>query len=207
MSIIEPVRPQVRARKAVTAEAGPVADTLAAAFFDDPVIRWAWHDAGRRRQILPGFFALMVQGSLELDEVYTTDDLAGAALWVPPAALEVSDEDAAAFAGAVEAVTEEFAPAVLELFAVLDDHHPHDPHYYLPIVGTKPEEQGRGIGSALLAPVLEHCDQEGLPAYLEATSERNKPLYARHGFTVIDEVTVPDGPTLWAMWREPRQPR
>jgi GNAT superfamily N-acetyltransferase len=96
---------------------------------------------------------------------------------------------------------------VLNLFAALDDRPPHEAHYYLPIVGTKPEEQGRGIGSALLAPVLERCDREGLPAYLEATSERNKPLYARHGFTVTDEIQVPGGPTLWAMWREPRQPR
>jgi GNAT superfamily N-acetyltransferase len=75
-------------------------------------------------------------------------------------ALEMSEEDAAAFAGAVEEVTEEFAPAVLELFAVLDEHHPHEAHHYLPIVGTRPEEQGCGVGSALLAPVLEQCDQK-----------------------------------------------
>jgi hypothetical protein len=41
------------ARRATTAEAAAIAGTLAAAFFDDPVIGWAWDDADRRRQILP----------------------------------------------------------------------------------------------------------------------------------------------------------
>lgn len=63
---------------------------------------------------------------------------------------------------------------------------------------------GRGVGSALMRPVLETCDRDGVPAYLEATSERNKRLYLRHGFEVTDEIRLPDGPTLWRMWRAPR---
>jgi hypothetical protein len=31
----------------------------------------------------------------------------------------------------------------------------------------------QGIGSALMAPMLERCDREGVRAYLDATSERN----------------------------------
>lgn len=203
MSLIEPV-PLTHTKKATAAETRSVAETLAAAFFDDPVIAWAWHDPQRRRETLPDFFELMVAGSLEHDEVYTTDDLAGAALWLPPAALQISDEEAAAFAAAVEGVTCEFAPAVLRLFSTLDEHHPHAPHYYLPIIGTRPEDQGRGIGSILLAPVLEQCDRVGLPAYLEATSERSSALYVRHGFQVTGEIALPHGPKLWTMWREPR---
>lgn len=41
--------------------------------------------------------------------------------------------------------------------------------------------QGQGIGSALMAPMLER-DREGVRAYLDATSERHKPLHERHGF-------------------------
>ncbi len=55
-----------------------------------------------------------------------------------------------------------------------------------------------------MRPVLETCDERGLPAYLEATSERNKQLYQRHGFEVVGEITLRDGPSLWPMWREPR---
>lgn len=204
MSVMEQRRPVADPRKAKEFEARDIAETLAAAFFDDPVIGWAWNQASRRHEILADFFELMVMESLAYNETYTTDDFAGAALWLPPAAQKVPDEQVAAFAGAVERVTAEFAPSVLELFSFLEDHHPHEPHFYLPIIGTRPEKQGCGIGSALLDPVLSHCDQEKLPAYLEATTRRNQALYVRRGFQVMEEIPLPNGPLLWAMWREPR---
>ena len=55
----------------------------------------------------------------------------------------------------------------------------------------------------LLRPVLDRCDTEGAPAYLEATNKRNLPLYRRQGFEVREELDLPNGPRLWTMWREP----
>jgi hypothetical protein len=55
-----------------------------------------------------------------------------------------------------------------------------------------------------MSPVLEICDHDRVPAYLEATSERNKALYLRHGFEVMSELKLPDGPPMWPMWRAPR---
>lgn len=207
MSLLEPVQSPPQARKATVAEARAVAETLAAAFFPDPVIGWAWPDHERRLQILPDFFEVMVNISMDYDLVYTTVDLTGAALWVPPTAPEPSVEEAEGFTASILSVTHEFAPLVLQLFATLDEHHPHEPHFYLPIIGTRPEHQGQGIGMALLAPVLEQCDREQIPAYLEATSERNQALYSRAGFRAIGRIFLPDGPPLWPMWREPQLPR
>ena len=42
-----------------------------------------------------------------------------------------------------------------------------------------------------MRPVLDHCDAEGWPAYLESSKERNIPFYARHGFAVVEEVPLP----------------
>lgn len=72
------------------------------------------------------------------------------------------------------------------------------------MLGTRPESQSRGIGSALLRSALTDCDRTGMPAYLEATSERNRNLYQRHGFEVSEILALPDGPPLWCMWRTPR---
>jgi GNAT superfamily N-acetyltransferase len=66
-----------------------------------------------------------------------------------------------------------------------------------------PAAQGHGIGSALTAPVLERADRAGAPAYLEATSARNKALYERHGFRASAPISATGGPPLWPMWRDP----
>jgi len=91
--------------------------------------------------------------------------------------------------------------------SLIEHEHPREPHWYLPFLGVVVEQQGRGIGSVLLEAVLARCDADGLPAYLEATCEDNRRLYERHGFAVRQQLALPEGPPLWAMWREPRQAR
>jgi ribosomal protein S18 acetylase RimI-like enzyme len=87
----------------------------------------------------------------------------------------------------------------------MEVRHPQDrSHWYLFILGTEPTAQGRGLGSALLAQVLARVDADGMPVYLESSSERNLALYGRHGFEVTSEVAIPGGPRIWPMWREPR---
>jgi ribosomal protein S18 acetylase RimI-like enzyme len=88
--------------------------------------------------------------------------------------------------------------------AMLDEHHPVDDHRFLWFLGVTPQRQGQGLGSSLLASTLERCDREGVAAYLDATSEHNRRLYERHGFTVVAERSVDGSPPLWAMWRDPR---
>jgi GNAT superfamily N-acetyltransferase len=89
----------------------------------------------------------------------------------------------------------------------IERHHPIEPHFYLSVVGTDPEQQGGGVGSALLAPVLRICDESGTAAYLESSKESNVPFYARHGFAVTERMELPGGPPLWLMWRSPRTSR
>ncbi len=83
-------------------------------------------------------------------------------------------------------------------------HPPAPPHWYLATLGTDPASQGRGLGTAVLAPVLEGCDRDGVGAYLESSKERNLDYYARFGFRVTEELRLPRGPRVWLMWREAR---
>jgi GNAT superfamily N-acetyltransferase len=71
-------------------------------------------------------------------------------------------------------------------------------------VGVVPEATGQGRGSALLEPMLQRCDAERLPAYLEASGEDNARLYARLGFEPRDEIEIFEGVRVRPMWREPR---
>ncbi len=56
-----------------------------------------------------------------------------------------------------------------------------------------------------MKPVLDRCDAEALPAYLETQKPQNVPYYRHHGFEVQKEIDLPkSGPHIWLMWREPR---
>lgn len=95
-------------------------------------------------------------------------------------------------------------PRAMRAMTVLESNHPEEPHYYLPFLGVAPEWQGRGIGAALMCPMLSRCDNGRVFAYLEASSPRNRVLYERHGFAVTQEFRLGKGsPPLWRMWREP----
>ena len=83
--------------------------------------------------------------------------------------------------------------------------HPSDPHWYLDYIGVASGGRNRGAGSALLRPMLERCDAERMPAYLNAGTQESRRLYERHGFHATAEIRLPfGGPSLWRMWREPR---
>jgi len=87
----------------------------------------------------------------------------------------------------------------------IEARHPHERHYYLPVIGIRPEWQGRGFGSALLRPILERCDREVTPAYLETANPANLGLYERHGFAVRERLDLRDGLRVWTMLRIPRR--
>ncbi len=189
--------------RATTADVAAVADVLALAFLDDPVFAWCVPDDSRRAAILPAFFEIVTDAVLGYEEVYQTAS-GGAALWVPPGEPAVPENRTASFEEALGELLGADGGRTFAVVELLESNHPADPSQYLWLLGVHPEAQGRGIGSALLSTVLERCDRDGTPAYLEATSPRNRSLYDRHGFVVQREISVDDCPPIWPMWRTPR---
>ena len=190
--------------KVVTPEDISVAGrTLANGFFDDPVFVWTFPDEERRRRNLTGLLEVFARPYVRHGESYLTDDASGAALWLPPGKELVAAEEEPEFVQQLEATAAEDAGRLFELMEIFDQHHPDGTYRVLQLLAVEPRSQSRGIGSALIAPGLARSDQEQVPTYLEATSERSIPFYERHGFEVIGEIEVPDGPTLFAMWRVP----
>jgi GNAT superfamily N-acetyltransferase len=204
---LEDRRPAVSVGKATTADVPKLAQVLADAFYDDPAISWMVPDDERRRRLGSlGFTSWLNKIYLPKNEVYTDAERRAAALWSPPGKWRMSVGLQLRLAPRmVRVVGPKRLPLVLRGLTVLDKKHPDDrPHWYLGVLGTDPEHQGKGLGSAVMQPVLDRCDAEGLGAYLESSKEQNVPFYGRHGFEVTEEVRLPEGPPLWLMWREPR---
>ena len=193
----------VRPRRTTGQDLPMLVETLVAAFVDDPVMTWCVPNSRRRPDILRAFFEIAVDVNQPYGEIYTTEPVPVAgAVWVPPGC-QPSGEHAEQLAALYVEAAEEHADRAVAILERMDECHPQEPHDYLFLLGTRPEWQSRGLGSALLREVLQRCDQEGRTAYLEASSEGNRRLYLRHGFEVRGEIKLPDGPSMWPMWREP----
>jgi len=174
---------------------------LAEAFFDDPVFGWLMGNDGKRRAQLRRYFGTDL-GHLTMPRgrVWTTSDLAGAALTLPPGKWRVPPH-VSVLQGSAFGVR---IARAARMGAAMEWRHMRfvrEPHYYVRDIGVHPTQQGNGLGSALMRPTLERCDREGLPAYIEASSERSAGLYERLGFEHIEELRVGGSPPLWLMLR------
>ena len=94
--------------------------------------------------------------------------------------------------------------AAFSVFEKMGSFHPGEPHWYLPLIGVDPSQQGRGYGSQLMKHALERCDREKTIAYLESSNPRNLSLYIRCGFELVGTIQLADSPPLFPMVRKPR---
>jgi GNAT superfamily N-acetyltransferase len=195
-------------RKATLADAPRLAQALASAFQDDPVIAWIFPDQHRRRRTLPAFMEFRLRNlAFPHDEVWMTANGAAAAVWLPPPGRwKLSRPQQLRLLPPLVRFLGRRTASVLGGLERMEARHPDDPpHWYLFILGAEQAAQGQGLGSALLAHMLARVDADGMPAYLESSSERNLALYGRHGFEMTSAVAIPGGPRIWPMWREPQR--
>lgn len=180
--------------------------TLARAFFDDPVVAWACPHEHLRMKMLERFYGTYLDIAQSQGWVWSRGDHEAVSLWLAPGEHEITLRDTARFATSLLHPRLAWRlPLVAGGLLRTELRHPSEPdHFYLAVLGTDPDSQGRGHGSALLGQTLEICDADGVPAYLESSKLQNVPFYERHGFRVSGEITLPRGPRVYFMWREPR---
>jgi ribosomal protein S18 acetylase RimI-like enzyme len=182
-------------------------DVLGRAFHTDPIFGAILPDDAHRARALPVLFRTWLQRlHLHHQATWTTDDLAGAALWSPPGQWHIGVLDQAVMAPEMIGALGSRVLTALRVLLALESPHPREPaHAYLRVIGCDPSRQGQGVGAQLLRPMLEKCDAEGLPAYLESSNDKNLPFYRKHGFKEVKQVETHLGPKAWLMWREPRR--
>lgn len=200
MKVAEP-SVEMRVRTATEDEEASVIDVVALAFTTDPAARWSWRDPHKYLTYFPRFVKAFGGKAFAHGSAYTVDAYSGAALWLPP---DVEPDEEEMTALLESSVPEETLNDVAGVLEQMGRFHPNEPHWYLPLMGVDPMQQGRGIGSALMQYALIACDRDRKLAYLESTNPRNIPLYERHGFELLGTIQVGTSPTLFPMLRKPR---
>ena len=181
-------------------EAERAVATLTMAFSADPILRWVFPDSREFLEGYPQLVRAFGANALQSGTVERTPAFEGVALWLAPA----SGPDEALLGALIESFPDERKEELLGFLGKMEQFHIQEPHWYLPFIGVDPARQGSGHGSALLAHATARCDRDGLPAYLEASSPRNKPLYERHGFVEAGVIQYGSSPAMWSMVRKPR---
>ena len=190
-------------RPAAVSDTARLARVLARAFLHDPVQRWVYPSEADYLRKAPRIFSLVLETKLPYGTVDATADGQAVALWDSPEHPHPSPRETAAMVVRGTAILGRNAPRMGRCMYALEKMRPSYPHWYLFLIGTDPGIQGRGHASALLGSRLHVRDGSGIPAYLEASSTTSVPLYERHGFRVIGEIHLPNGPTLYRMLRSP----
>jgi ribosomal protein S18 acetylase RimI-like enzyme len=178
-----------------------VIDALALAFARDPVMRWFYPEPSAYLKHFPKFIGAFGGASFGAGTAWASKDGGGAALWLPSGVHADGDTIGSI---AFETVDEAKHEAMGEMFEKMAEFHPEEPHWYLAVIGVDTAYQGKGIGAQLMQGALARCDEEGLMAYLESSNPANISLYERHGFQVVDEIQIDDGPVVTPMMRHAR---
>ena len=192
-------------RVALPSDVDAVTDTITLAFRDDPIWSVALERSDGKTEHARRFWQLFVEGAVRYSTVYLADDASTVAVWLPPGAKDLTDEQEAELDDLIAANLE---PAKVQAYADLwsrfEEAHPRTPpHMYLSLLATHPDFRGHGIGQQLLAQNLAAFDAEGLPAYLESTNPANDHRYERAGFRPVGRIhAVLTDATATTMWRE-----
>ena len=201
--------PPIREAAPATHPTGAVGASMAAAFFDDKSSVYLWPDPEVRLEALAWYYgALVPRFGFRQGRVWVAGDGAGQAVWL-------TDDVTVGFWAGVQAGGLAFLPRfglpafrrLLRLEATIEalrEACAPPGHQYLLLLGVDPALQGRGVGARLMAPGLDAADRAGRPCYLETSTESNLGYYRAHGFEVVGERRVPDGPLQWGMARPPR---
>lgn len=192
-------------RRATRAELDEIVDTLVVSHLDYAWERWLLPDAESRASTLEMLFRLDVDAiGLPHGDVWITEHSTSVAVWLPTDVVLSSEERQRIAQG--DDLLGDRAAVAHEVDNIMV--RPARATWFLATMGTRPDSQRRGLGSAVLQPKLHELDVAGQTAHLDTSDPDNVRFYERLGFTIVaTHDRLPHGaPTTWTMERRPGAP-
>ncbi|MEA5570116.1 GNAT family N-acetyltransferase [Calothrix sp. UHCC 0171] len=203
---------KIEIKKLEKSQIQKASQVLGKAFNQDPIFAYiASENPLEKANLIESSCQMLLRYSQCHNQIYTTtDELKGIAAWIPPG--YATDNILRLFqAGIITVLFNIHIKKILISLSMLftaEKYHKQmmkQPHWYLMMLGVSPDFQGQGIGGMLLEPVLQQADIEGLPCYLETSTQAAVRFYQRHGFEIAwNGELAPGSPQLWIMIREPK---
>jgi len=197
----------MKVERLTSANGDEAIETLCAAFYDYPVMRYTLADAGDdyddKLRALIGFFCnkRLVQGWPVLG-CRAEGRVAGVAL--------VNEPGMTPDATLVERLRTELAAAIgdeaLNRFQRYEDESdldaPPEPHHFLGVLGVHPDLQGSGLARPLLDEIaaMSEAHPESTGVCLNTEDPANVPFYVHMGYRTLARRTI-DTLQTWCMFR------
>lgn len=192
--------PHLIVRPSMPSEFDAVLPVCVEAFADEAVSAWVEPEPGLRQERTRELFTSSLRAAVDAGQLLVAflpgGEAIAASIWADlpgaPPEPELPDDD--------RTVSRRLA----DVLSATSARHPDVPHVYLSAMAALPRRRGLGAGAALLRHGLGRAQDLGLPVYLEASTPRNRRLYARHGFQDHGApIALPDGgPVLQPMWHD-----
>jgi GNAT superfamily N-acetyltransferase len=185
-----------------------IAATLTVSFAESRWVRWALPLDGRTQR-LTRLAELDAHRGVTTGTTWVSEDVDAVASWEAPqgAASPVPADVRAALEREVPRLHADRAGDVAATDAALAAALPAGPHWRLRALATRPRSRRRGLGGAVLGPVLARCDRDGVPAALVAPAWAVVRFARGLGFEVVLATRSADGRLpLWVVVRPPRVP-
>ncbi len=182
---------------------------LSKAFSQDLIFSYLILDTKQRLKTLNLYFQHVIKYGLRYGEVYSSPNLEGISIWLPPKNSSHTRWKAIKTGALVLPLKVKWKYLTLQnkLYKFTDNLHkkfvPY-PHWYLSLIGVGPNHQGKGLGQQLLSANINRIDLECKPIYLETNKEKNVEIFKRFGFHIIQKVIVPGTEIFhWSLLRNP----
>jgi GNAT superfamily N-acetyltransferase len=195
-------------RRAEQRDVPRIAATLTIALADSRWTRWALPDDGRMQRLTRLNELDAGHRGVGTGTAWVTEDVTAVAVWEPPPGAEgtapLPADVQAALANELPYLSADRFGAVRDTAALVAEARPAEPHWWLRHLGVRPTSRRRGLGAAVLAPVLVRCDTDGVPAAAAVFSWANVRFLRGFGFEVgWTGHTADDELPLWVLVRQP----
>ena len=183
--------------------------SLAAAFVEYPLLVLLCPDANRRPRVTEAFSRFLFRTAVRCGGAFGTHDRTAVVCSWPvgsewPSWWDTVRAGGLPFAWRMGWRASRLLRQLESEFDAARVQHVPGPHSYVPLLGVRPEAQGKGLSRAVMRPVFESADRDRVPVYLETVPETNVAIYKRLGFELRGHRELTGKLPNWEMVREPR---
>jgi GNAT superfamily N-acetyltransferase len=183
-----------------------VVEALVSAFAGDPLIGFLFGEDWQQKPHVGAFFRILLEVRVSLGmPAFCAQEggvIVGAVMGYDTSRPTWEEEQTEKWTQLL-AEAEGLESRLREYGNLADKFEPARPHYYLGVLGVRADQQGSGIGGALLerfcAASSSNANSSGV--YLETASEASLRFYLKNGFEVRGEGRLGDNTSLWCVFR------